>query len=173
MSKCRIRVIYWLSMVGISVAGGIVTDLTLGTEPFPIVVRLLGMVGMLLAHFPLKRTGRLLKLLGESKEWGCTNRLIVTDLYQCVRHPHHVGMGVFMLSLGLCIGHQWSFLLITIPQWLWILGFLFLVEERELLEKFGEEYEAYRRQVPMLFPNPLCTLRVLSKPIKVGKTSSQ
>jgi hypothetical protein len=25
MSKCRIRVIYWLSMVGISVAGGIVT----------------------------------------------------------------------------------------------------------------------------------------------------
>ena len=169
MSKCRIRVIYWLSLVGISVVGGIVTDLALGTEPFPMVVRLLGLVGMLLAHFPLKRTGRLLKLLGESKEWGCTNRLIVTDLYQCVRHPHHIGMGVFMLSLGLLIGHPWSFLLVVVPQWLWILVFLFLVEEGELLEKFREEYEAYRQQVPMLFPKPLCALRVFSAPIEVTK----
>jgi protein-S-isoprenylcysteine O-methyltransferase Ste14 len=172
MSKCRIRLIYWLWLAGISVAGGIVTDLALGTEPFPIVVRLLGLVGVLLAHFPLKRTGRLLKRLGESREWGCTNRLVVTDLYQCVRHPHHITMGVFMLSLGLLIGHQWSFLLVTITQWLWIIGFLFLVEERELLEKFGEDYEAYRQQVPMLFPNPLCALRVLSKPINAAKETA-
>jgi protein-S-isoprenylcysteine O-methyltransferase Ste14 len=169
MSKCRIRLIYWLLLAAISVVGGITTDLVLGTEPFPIVVRLLGLAGMFLAHFPLKRTGRLLKLLGESEEWGCTNRLVVTDLYQCVRHPHHVGVGVFMPSLGLLIGHPWSFLLITSSQWLWILGFLFLVEERELVEKFGEEYEAYRQRVPMLFPNPLCALRVLSKPIKVAR----
>jgi protein-S-isoprenylcysteine O-methyltransferase Ste14 len=169
MSKCRIRLIYWLLLATISVVGGIVTDLALGTEPFPIVVRLLGLVGMLLAHFPLKRTGRLLKLWGESEEWGCTNRLVVTDLYQCVRHPHHLGVGIFMLSLGLLIGHPWSFLLVVVPQWLWILGFLFLVEERGLVEKFGEEYEAYRQQVPMLFPNPLCALRVLSGPIDVAK----
>lgn len=169
MSKCRIRLIYWLLLAIISVVGGIVTDLVLGTEPFPIVVRLLGLVGMLLAHFPLKRTGRLLKLLGESEEWGCTNRLVVTDLYQCVRHPHHVGMGVFMLSLGLLIGHPWSFLLIAVPQWLWILGFLFLVEEKELLEKFGEAYEAYRQQVPMLFPRPRCALQVLSAPVEATK----
>jgi protein-S-isoprenylcysteine O-methyltransferase Ste14 len=169
MSKCRIRVIYWLSLSVISVVGGIVVDVVLGTKPFPIGVRLLGLAGMIVAHFPLKRTGRLLKLLGESEEWGCTNRLVVTDLYQCVRHPHHVGMGVFMLSLGLLIGHPWSFLLTTIPQWLWILVFLFLVEERELLGKFGEEYEAYRQRVPMLFPDPLCALRVLSEPINVVK----
>jgi protein-S-isoprenylcysteine O-methyltransferase Ste14 len=172
MSKCRIRVIYWLSLVGVSVVGGIVVDLALETEPFPIIVRLLGLVGMLLAHFPLKRTGRLLKLLGESEEWGCTNRLVVTDLYQCVRHPHHVGMGVFMLSLGLLIGHPWSFLLIVVPQWLWILGFLFLVEERELLEKFGEEYEAYRQRAPMLLPNLRCAFQVLSAPMEATKEAA-
>jgi protein-S-isoprenylcysteine O-methyltransferase Ste14 len=169
MSKCRIRLIYWLLLTVISVVGGIVTDLVLRTEPFPIVVRLLGLVGMLLAHFPLKRTGRLLKLLGESEEWGCTNRLVVTDLYRCVRHPHHVGMGVFILSLGLLIGHPWSFLLIVVPQWLWILGFLFLVEEKELLEKFGEDYEVYRRQTPMLFPRLRCVLQVLSAPVETIK----
>lgn len=35
----------------------------------------------------------------------------------------------------------------------------------ELLEKFGEDYRAYRQRVPMLFPNPRCALRVLSNPL--------
>ena len=103
--------------------------------------------------------------MGEPEKWGCTTRLVTTDIYRCVRHPHHVGVGVFMTSLGLLIGHPWSFLFISITQWAWVLAFLFLVEEKELLEKFGEEYEAYRRQVPMLFANPICTIRVLSRPI--------
>jgi hypothetical protein len=70
MSKCRIRLILWLLLVIISVAGGITTDLILHTNPFPAPVRFLGLAGMVLAHFPLKRTGKLLKFLGESKEWG-------------------------------------------------------------------------------------------------------
>ena len=72
-----------------------------------------------------------------------------------------------MTSLGLLIGHLWSFLFITISQWAWIMGFLFLVEEKELAEKFGEQYQAYRRQVSMLFPNLSCIFRVLSKPIEM------
>jgi protein-S-isoprenylcysteine O-methyltransferase Ste14 len=167
MSKCRIRLILWLVLAGTSVVGGIVADLVVGTGPFPIVVRLLGVLGMVLAHFPLKRTGRLLRLLGEAEKWGCTTRLVTIDIYHCVRHPHHVAVGIFMTSLGLLIGYPWSFLLITITQWTWVLGFLFLVEEKELLEKFGEEYRGYRQQVPMLFPNPLCVLRVLSQPIEI------
>ena len=59
-------------------------------------------------------------------------------------------------------------LIITIIQWSWILGFLFIVEERELVEKFGLEYKAYRQQVPMLFPKPLCVFRVLTKPMDVA-----
>ena len=167
MPKCRIRLRLWLVLAGISVVGGIVTDLILGTGPFPIVVRLLGLVGMVLAHFPLKRTGRLLRLLGEAEKWGCTTRMVTTDIYQCVRHPHHVAVGIFMTSLGLLIGYPWSFVLITIAQWTWVIAFLFLVEEKELLEKFGQEYRAYRQRVPMLLPNPLCVFRVLSKPIEM------
>ena len=169
MSKCRIRLILWLLLASVSIIGGITIDLRLRTQPFPIFVRCLGMAGIVLAHFPLKRTGRLLKLLGESKEWGCTTRLITVDLYQCVRHPHHMAVGIFMTSLGLLIGHPWSFLIITIIQWLWILGFLFLVEERELVKKFGMAYKTYRQQVPMLFPKLLCALQVLTKPIDVAK----
>ena len=163
MSVCRKRLISWLILAGICVATGIVTDLVLKTVSFPIIVRLLGIIGMILAHFPLKRTGRLLNLLGEPKEWGCTSRLVTTDIYKCVRHPHHLGIGIFMTSLGLLIGHLWSFLIITISQWIWVIAFLLLVEEKELIEKFGEEYKAYRQEVPMLFPKLICAFRVFAK----------
>jgi len=35
MSVCRIRLILWLILAGTTVLGGIVTDLTLQTSPFP------------------------------------------------------------------------------------------------------------------------------------------
>jgi len=159
----------WLLLAVTSVGGGRATDLVLRSAAFPLWVRLLGLLGMVLAHFPLKRTGKLLRRMGEPEKWGCTTRLVTTDIYQCVRHPHHVGVGFFMTSLGLLIGHPWSFLIITISQWAWVFGFLFLVEEKELVKKFGEEYKAYRRQVPMLFPNPVCAITVLSRPIDALK----
>jgi protein-S-isoprenylcysteine O-methyltransferase Ste14 len=172
MSVCRVRLLLWLILVFISIVGGVVTDLVMGTEPFPILVRALGLVGIILTYFPLKRTGRLLKLLGDSEKWGCTNRLVTTDLYRCVRHPHHLCVGIFMTSLGLLIGHMWSFLIITVIQWLWVLGFLFLVEEPELVKKFGMQYKTYRQQVPMLFPKPVCAFRVLTKPLSEGQGES-
>ena len=163
MSLCRKRLIMWLILAGICIAVGIATDVILKTESFPIIVRLLGLIGMILTHFALKRTGKLLNSLGEPKEWGCTSRLVTTDIFKCVRHPHHVGIGIFMTSLGLLIGHLWSFLIITVSQWIWVILFLFLVEEKELIEKFGEEYKAYRQKVPMLFPKPICVFRVFTK----------
>ena len=166
MSICRKRLIIWLLLVGIAIVAGIVTDVVLKTKSFPIVVRLVGLIGMFLAHFPLKRTGRLLNLLGDPKEWGCTRRLVTTDIYQCVRHPHHLGVGIFMTSLGLFIGHLWSFLIITITQWVWVITFLFLVEEKELMEKFAEEYEVYSQKVPMLFPKLICVFKVFTKSIE-------
>ena len=165
MSVCRIRLILWLILAGIMVLGGIVTDLTLQTSPFPVWLRIFGLAGMLLANFPLKRTGRLLSRMGEPEEWGCTSKLVTTDIYRCLRHPHHLFIGVFMTSLGLAIGHIWSFILIVMPQWIWIFGFLFLVEEKELLEKFGEDYADYRRNVPMLLGNPACVFEVLTNPL--------
>jgi protein-S-isoprenylcysteine O-methyltransferase Ste14 len=165
MSVCRVRLILWLVLTGITILGGIATDLVLRTSPFPIWLRFLGLAGMLLAHFPLKRTGRLLGRMSDPDQWGCTNQLVTNDLYGCVRHPHHFFIGIFMTSLGLAIGHIWSFLLITATQWMWILGFVFLVEEKELLQKFGEDYANYCRKVPMLVGNPICLLNVLSNPI--------
>ncbi len=169
MSKCRVRLILWLALVVASIGGGLGADFIQRTRAFPLWLRLVGLAGMLLVHLPLKRTGRLLRALGEPEVWGCTTKLVTTDIYRCLRHPHHAGVGVFMTCLGLLIGHWWSFLIITVAQWAWVIGFLYLVEERELVQKFGEEYRAYRRRVPMLFANPMCVVKVLLKPLDLPK----
>ncbi len=165
MSICRVRLILWLIFTGTAIAGGVLTDLLLQTSPFPVWLRVAGLAGMLLAHFPLKRTGRLLGRLADPEQWGCTNELVTTDLYSCLRHPHHLFIGIFMTALGLAIGHIVSFLLITVLQWLWILSFLLLVEEKELLSKFGKDYASYQHNVPMLVANPACLFKVLLSPV--------
>lgn len=166
MSVCRVRLILWLFLAVVTVLAGLLTDSLLHTKPFPIWLRIAGLAGLLIAHFPLKRTGRLLSLMGAPEVWGCTTRLITDDLYRCLRHPHHLFIGVFMTSLGLALGHMGSFLFISVPQWLWIMGFLILVEERELIDKFGPAYEAYRREVPMLIGRPACLFKVLTTPLE-------
>lgn len=153
--------ILWFVLVAVSVLGGILLDLALSTAAFPLIVRLLGLMGMVAAHFPLKRAGKLLRLRGEPEQWACTSRLVTSDIYRCARHPHHLGVGVFMTSLGLLIGHRWSFMLIAGTQWLWILGFLFLVEEKKTREKFGDAFEAYWEEVPTLLPKLRCATGVL------------
>lgn len=80
MSTCRVRLILWLVLAAVSVVGGIFVDLVLSTAAFPVTVRLLGLIGMVAAHFPLKRTGKLLRLRGEAEQWGCTSRLVTDDI---------------------------------------------------------------------------------------------
>ena len=70
-----------------------------------------------------------------------------------------------MTSFGLHIGCPWSFVIISISQCVKIFEFLLLVEEKELVEKFGKAYESYRRKVPMIFTNPDCAIRVLHRSI--------
>jgi len=165
MSKCRIRLLWWLAMTGSSIAVGIALDVALDTERFALVVRVVGLAAMLLARVPLQRTGRLLRMEGDPEEWGCTTRLVTHDIYRCVRHPHHVFVGIFMTGLALLIGHPASFLVIAGVQWAWVAAFLLLVEEPELEQKFGDAYLGYRRDVPMIVPRMRCLLAVLRTPI--------
>ncbi|GEM_PF-438697 len=168
MSVCLKRLIYWLVLACVSIGAGLSADIISGTAAFPLAVRLAGIPGLVFAHLLLKRSGRVLRTLGQTKEWGCTTRLVTVDTYQCLRHPHHLGIGIFMTSLGLLIGHPWSFGFITFIQWVWVIAFLFLVEEKELKQKFGQEYEAYKRAVPMLIPKPPCVWKFLFRPFHPG-----
>jgi len=165
-SKCRTRFIYWISLTIISIGIGLLFDLSiLTTNSFPLFIRIIGLAGIIFTHFLLKRTGKLLRMFGESVLWGWSTKLIVKNVYKCVRHPHHLGVGMFMTFLGLLIGYPVTFIIITVSQWLWVFLFVLFIEEKECLEKFGDEYREYSKNVPMFFCNPICIIREMFTPI--------
>jgi protein-S-isoprenylcysteine O-methyltransferase Ste14 len=165
-SKCRRRLIFWIFLTTTSMGTGLLLDLSLiGTKSFPAFIRIIGLAGVIFVHFLLKRTGKLLRLFGECELWGWSTKLIVKNVYKCVRHPHHLGVGMFMTFLGLLTGYPVTFVIITVTQWLWIFLFVRFIEEKECLEKFGNEYSEYRKNVPMFFGNPVCIIREMFAPI--------
>jgi protein-S-isoprenylcysteine O-methyltransferase Ste14 len=77
-----------------------------------------------------------------------TQRLYIVGPYRWVRHPLMIGVLLFLW------GHPvMSPTLLVLSGGLTLYIFLALPwEERELARTFGEEYEAYRRDVPLLIP---------------------
>jgi protein-S-isoprenylcysteine O-methyltransferase Ste14 len=86
-------------------------------------------------------------VFGEVREEPC---VIKKGVFGIVRHP--VYLGSILLSLGLLI---FTLSIMSAVVWIVIIAFYYFIskhEEKLLLEKFGEEYEDYVKEVPMLIP---------------------
>jgi len=86
--------------------------------------------------------------------WGqihiAKGELVTTGIYGRVRHPQYFGL--FLITIGMLI--QWP-TIITAAMWpilMYMYYRLALREEREMEAAFGERYEEYKREVPMLLP---------------------
>jgi len=94
--------------------------------------------------------GMLLIIFGWRKIYRAKGKLVTTGIYGHVRHPQYLGF--LLLTLGMNI------LWVTISTLLlWpILAILYYrlakEEDKELEERFGEEYRKYEHNVPMLMP---------------------
>jgi len=105
----------------------------------------LGVVLLVLSGY-LARTG-LSIVFGEERK---TPGVIRKSVFNVVRHPVYLSeillyLGLLMLNISLAAG----------VVWVVAIGFLHYIsryEERLLLERFGEEYELYMREVPMWIP---------------------
>lgn len=76
--------------------------------------------------------------------------LVTIGLYGWVRHPQYFGL--FLITIGMLI--QWP-TIVTAAMWpilMYMYYRLALREEREIEAAFGERYEEYKREVPMLLP---------------------
>ena len=77
-----------------------------------------------------------------NKDW-----LVTTGLYGLSRHPQYVG--ILMVTFGWII--HWPTIL-TLLMWpILVVSYVRLAreEEREIKEKFPEEFERYRKNTPM------------------------
>jgi protein-S-isoprenylcysteine O-methyltransferase Ste14 len=76
--------------------------------------------------------------------------LFEKGIHGYVRHPLY--LGTFLLIWGFFLLFPYGSLLVTniIITLYTLLGIFY--EEKKLIRDFGEKYESYKREVPMLFP---------------------
>ena len=95
----------------------------------------------------------LLVVKGVSTVFGETRKtpaVIRTGVFSCVRHPIYLGEILFCAGL-LAL----SFSIAAFTIWVLLIGFLHFIsrhEEKLLINRFGDEYRAYMREVGMWFP---------------------
>ena len=78
-------------------------------------------------------------------------RMVDSSIYSVLRHPAYSGAICIGMALGLWRGTAFSILFgLFMPIGLTI--WLRLVEEPELIERFGEGYREYRQKVPAFWP---------------------
>ena len=112
----------------------------------PLPVRIaLGAALMLLSGY-LARTS-LAIVFGERRE---TPHVIRKSVYRVVRHPMYLSeivlyLGLLLISISLAAALVWAVAILFLRH-------ISLYEERLLLARFGEEYERYMRELPMLIP---------------------
>lgn len=77
-------------------------------------------------------------------------RLLQDGIYRVVRHPRYLSAGVGIIANALFINYAGLYILILllVPPGLVMTVF----EERELVDRFGEEYRKYQREVPQFIP---------------------
>jgi len=80
------------------------------------------------------------------------DQVLVTDgLYRHIRHPAYTGMLLCNCGIG-CATLNWISGLVIIGATVILLRQRIRIEERLMIEGFGEEYEAYRKGTECLVP---------------------
>ncbi|HEX6961740.1 MAG TPA: isoprenylcysteine carboxylmethyltransferase family protein [Lacipirellula sp.] len=103
-------------------------------------------VSLMISHFDLFGMRQVwLYLVGRPYEWLPFRTPM---LYSRVRHPLYIGWGLaFWAAPTMTAGHLLFASVLTV-----YMGLATLVEERDLIAHFGEQYLLYRRSVPRFIP---------------------
>jgi len=96
-----------------------------------------------------------------------TNRLVTTGIFNCMRHPMLFGLTLLPLGWAFLLGSPTFITVIAPLEMLFIIMMVLIFEEMEVNKKFGEEYKAYRQEVPMVSFRWEC-LKELFKKINRG-----
>jgi protein-S-isoprenylcysteine O-methyltransferase Ste14 len=117
---------------------------------FHIVSFLIGVFLLFLVMKISKNTGRTLAKYGRKGKLKRmqTNVLAKQGIYKHMRHPMHLGLFLFPLGTAFLIGSP-SFILFIAPvEIIFMLIMIKLIEEPETINKFGDDYIDYKKQVP-------------------------
>jgi protein-S-isoprenylcysteine O-methyltransferase Ste14 len=141
-----------LMMAGVYVARGTLMVGDLGTSYATLGLGLLAMgLGTLIALQRRKHlTFRILSGFPQVSAQDYPGTLLTQGIYGKIRHPRYVEVILWVFGYALISNYLSMYLaaLLTVPGLLLIVA----MEERELEERFGEEWRAYRDRVPRFIP---------------------
>lgn len=165
-----IRMFVWVIMLFGGLALGLYLDSILfeyihTNILFHIISFLIGGILLFLVIRISKNTGRTLAKYGRKGKIKRmeTNVLVRQGVYKYMRHPMHLGLLFFPLSIAFLIGSP-SFILIIAPtEMIMMLILIKYFEEPEAIKKFGNEYLEYKNQVPWFCFNLLCLKELLKE----------
>jgi protein-S-isoprenylcysteine O-methyltransferase Ste14 len=123
-----------------------------GTEPLLVAsaVLLLVLAGVLRARINKQLGNKTLMGLPELDPEKYGRRLVTPGIYQRVRPPPYVQLLIAFLAYALFSNYLAVYVVLLLALvWLFL---VVRVEEKELLDRFGEEYESYCRRVPRFIP---------------------
>jgi len=95
-------------------------------------------------------TVRILVGFPELEPKGTPGQLLTDGIYVRIRHPRYVEIALGTMAYALF--SNWLGALIVAGLSLPVIHLIVLLEERELMERFGEAYEEYRARVPRYVP---------------------
>ncbi len=81
---------------------------------------------------------------------GSSGVLLKEGIYGRIRHPRYVALSLRMLALAFFVNYLVIYLLVLI--YFPAIYIITILEERELLHRFGDEYRQYMRNVPRFIP---------------------
>jgi protein-S-isoprenylcysteine O-methyltransferase Ste14 len=114
----------------------------------PISRRMFGSFGMIAGTW-LTLGGIALVIVGWRKIHKSTG-LVTDGIYRTIRHPQYTGL--FLIMLGWLLHWPTLLTLIIFPILVFVYYRLAVSEETALTQRFGKEFEIYRRQTPRFFP---------------------
>jgi protein-S-isoprenylcysteine O-methyltransferase Ste14 len=147
------------SLVFLAVAPGVVAGLIpwwltgWSAHAWPLAVRCAGgvMIASGLACLLPAFVRFVVEGLGTPAPVAPTERLVVGGLYRHVRNPMYLAVGAMIVGQGLLLGRA-ILLLYAVIFATAVAAFVHGYEEPTLVTQFGEQYEAYRREVPRWRP---------------------
>lgn len=82
-----------------------------------------------------------------------TQKLVVQKPYSYCRNPIYLGVIALFMGISVLLGSTSSLVIVSLFAALLLL-FTKLVEEKELIQRYGSEYIAYKETTPFLVPRP-------------------
>jgi protein-S-isoprenylcysteine O-methyltransferase Ste14 len=124
----------------------------LGTRPALVAAAIVLLGTAAAARWRIERelTTRVLLGLPELSPERHPSALVTTGPYAVLRHPRYAQLTLALLGWALLSNYLVSYLIFGL--WLPVLWATVLLEERELRDRFGAEWDAYARRVPRFLP---------------------